>query len=101
MGTNLMGEIVANNGTYYMNSGDYQGNVDQVIVRGTGILGIVLYITDVEGGSIDVTDIYLSSGSSTPLPDGVRITPQNNDVFTRVEIFDTEGGQCGLELVLA
>jgi hypothetical protein len=101
MGANLIGELVANNGTYFIfGDGGYDGNVDQIIVRGNGILGIRIYVT-FEDELLDVTDNYLSNGDETYLPNGTRITPQNNDVFTRVEIVGLDGVQSGLELVLA
>ena len=35
MGANLMGELVANNGTYFLSGGGYGGNIDQIIVTST------------------------------------------------------------------
>jgi hypothetical protein len=101
MGTNLLGELVANNGTYFFGSGDYIGNVDQIIVRGNGILGIRVYVTNSEGDLINVTNDYILHGDETYLPNGTRITPQNNDVFTKVIIIAVDGNQSGIELVLA
>jgi len=95
MGTNLIGELVANNGTYFLANGSRQGHFDQVIVRGNGILGIRLYIT-FEGALENVTERYLSNGEETYLPNGTRITPQGNNVFTLIEIVAVDGNQSGL-----
>jgi hypothetical protein len=98
MSSNLMGELVANNGTYFLSSGTYTGNIDQVIVRGNGINGIAIYINEVE-----VTLDYLYNGDETLLPDGLRITPKGDAVFTSIEIYGNNGIEngTGLELVLA
>jgi hypothetical protein len=101
MSSNLLGELVANNGTYFFSGGSYDGNIDQIIVRGNGILGIRVYVTNSEGELINVTNDYILHGDETYLPNGTRITPQNNDVFTRVIIVAVDGTQSGLELVLA
>lgn len=101
MGVNLLGELVANNGTYFLASG-YIDNceIDQVIVRGTGIAGIALYVTR-NGELVDVTYQYMNRYSNQQiLIDGTRFVPQNDEVFTQVEIKDTIGTG-GLELVLA
>jgi hypothetical protein len=102
MGTNLIGELVANNGTYFLQSGTFTGAVDQVIVRGQGIK-ISIYINNFEGEAIDVTNQYLQNGRLFFIPDGLRITPKNDNVFTSVKIEINDGYDLGsgLELVLA
>lgn len=102
MGTNLLGELAANNGTYFFSGGDYDGNVDQIIVRGLGITGVRIYIT-FEGELLNVTNDYLYHGEETILPDGLRITPKGDDVFTLVQIVGNTGLEngTGLELVLS
>ncbi|MCC3507471.1 hypothetical protein [Microcoleus sp. PH2017_20_SFW_D_A] len=102
MSTNLLGELAANNGTYFFSGGDYDGKVDQIIVRGLGITGIRLYIT-FEGEPLNVTNNYLFHGEETILPDGLRITPKGDDVFTSVQILVNTGVEngTGLELVLS
>jgi len=100
MSANLIGELVANNGTYYMNAGvtstTYTGAVDQIIIRGSNIrIEAIEVIRD--GEYIDVKSDYLSVNL---LPDGVRITPKNNEVFARITIVGA-GGFGGVELVLA
>jgi hypothetical protein len=102
MGTNLIGEIVANNGTYFLSNGEYIGAFDQIIVRGAGIEGIAIF--EYIGENLDdMTYVYLSNSTETILPDGLRITPINNGVFARVEILVNTGVEngTGLELVLA
>jgi len=98
MSSNLMGELVANNGTYFFSNGTFEGNVDQVIVRGNGITSIKLYINEV-----GVTNDYLYHAEETILPDGLRITPKGDAVFTSIEIITNTGVEngTGLELVLA
>lgn len=97
MSSNLLGELVANNGTYFSTIGyTYEGNIDQVIVRGTGIDRIFLFIT-VNGQFVDVTNQYVSS---SVLPNGLRITPKGDSIFTKV-FCDGTGTGVGLELVLA
>ena len=99
-----MGELVANNGTYFLQNveSQYEGNIDQIIVRGQ-LVQISIYINNFEGDAIDVTDEYLQNGNNGFLPDGLRITPKNDNVFSRVRIEQNdlidEGS--GLELVLA
>jgi hypothetical protein len=102
MGTNLLGELVANNGTYFLNNGNYVGKIDQIIVRGIGINGINIYML-IDGQQTAITGQYLHLGDGTRLPDGLRITPKGDDVFTKVEVFsntNVENGT-GIELVLA
>ena len=98
-----MGELVANNGTYFLQNveSEYEGNIDQIIVRGNGIR-ILIFITN-EEGFLDVTLDYLQNGKNQFLPNGLRITPKNNDVFTavRIELNDLIDEGSGLELVLA
>lgn len=102
MSTNLLGELVANNGTYFLSSGQFEGNVDQIIVRGQGITGINIIIL-VDGEQVKVTSDYLFQAEDTILPDGLRITPKGDDVFTLVQIVSNTGVQngTGLELVLS
>jgi hypothetical protein len=100
MSANLLGELAANNGTYYLNAGasstTYRGAVDQIIIRGSNIR--IESIEVLRNGSyVNVTSDYLSTNV---LPDGVRITPKNDEVFARITIVGA-GGFGGVELVLA
>jgi len=97
MSSNLLGELAANNGTYYLSNGfDYLGKVDQIIVRGSN-----MQITNLEifrnGVYVDVKAEYLSSDI---VPNGLRITPKNDEVFNKISV-NTLGGFGGLELVLS
>ena len=101
MSTNLLSELVANKGTYYLADGIYeqQSNIDQIIVRGDGILKLDIYVFDALEGRRNVTSEYVSK---SVLPNGLRITPKNDEVFIAVEIREKNGNDfCGLELVLA
>jgi hypothetical protein len=97
MGSNLIGELVANSGTYYLNSGGYGGNIDQIIVRGDGVIIGKIYVNR-DGEEVDIIDELLSSDT---VPNGLRITPQNNEVFTSVLLTASSESGSGLELVLA
>ena len=99
MGTNLLGELAANNGTYFLSGSGalYNGQVDQIIVRGDGVFLNHIYIT-VDGEQVSVTNQYINPGL---VPNGLRITPKNDTVFTGIALSgDSENG-VGLELVLA
>jgi hypothetical protein len=100
MSANLIGELVANNGTYYMNAGvtstTYTGAVDQIIIRGSNIQIEAIEVLR-NGTYVNVTSEYLSVNL---LPASVRITPKNNEVFNRITIIGA-GGFGGVELVLA
>ena len=97
MGSNLIGELVANSGTYYLNSGGYGGNIDQIIVRGDGVIIGKIYVNR-DGEEVDIINELLSDNV---VPNGLRITPQNNEVFTSVLLGGSSGSGSGLELVLA
>lgn len=97
MSSNLLGELVANSGTYYLNSGGYGGNIDQIIVRGDGVIIGKIYVNR-DGEEVDIINELLSSNT---VPDGLRITPQNNEVFTSVLLGGSSASGSGLELVLA
>lgn len=96
MGTNLLGELVANNGTYFLHNETFEGLFDQVIVRGQGVVLSNIHVNR-NGVEVDVTEEYISS---TAVADGLRITPKNNEVFTKIRIA-TELEFIGVELVLA
>ncbi len=96
MGTNLLGELAANNGTYYITESLYDGRIDQIIVRGEGVVIDALFVIR-DGVSVNVFEDYLSSPY---VANGLRITPQNDEVFTRVILTSAPQGS-GLELVLA
>lgn len=62
MSANLLGELAANNGTYYL-SGDgvqYEGKVDHIIVRGNGISYVELYAV-IDGVETEVQGDYLGN----------------------------------------
>lgn len=96
MGTNLLGELAANNGTYFLNDGQFIGNIDQIIVRGEGVVISELKIL-VDGNFVDVSGQYLGS---TSVPNGLRITPKNDSIFNRVSV-TTSSENVGIEIVLA
>jgi hypothetical protein len=104
MSSNLIGELVANNGTYFLQNveTEYEGNIDQIIVRGQGVQ-ISISMNDSDGNKMNVTEEYLQNGKNNRLPDGLRITPKGDDVFTsvRIEINSLLAEGSGLELVLA
>jgi len=97
MSSNLLGELVANNGTYYLCSEDtYTGKIDQIIVRGENVTMNKISVIR-NGELVNVLSEYLSSNI---LPNGLRITPQNGEVFADVRIQNVVNGS-GLELVLS
>jgi len=100
MGTNLLGELVANNGTFFLSGGSVAISlpIDQIIVRGSSISFIAIY-SDINGTLTDVTTQYMFQ-SNQVLPNGLRITPKNDTIFNRVYCEGAVNGS-GLELVLA
>ena len=64
MSSNLLGELVANNGTYFLQNveSEYEGNIDQIIVRGNGIK--ISIFANVEGALENVTEQYLQNGKN-------------------------------------
>ena len=94
-----MGELVANNGTYFLTGSAviYSGRVDQIIVRGTGVILKRIYVT-IDGEQVEVTYDYIGSNS---VPDGLRITPKNDTVFTGIVLDGDSENNVGLELVLS
>jgi hypothetical protein len=100
MGTNLLGELAANNGTFFLSGVNVAISLpmDQIIIRGNGITLITLYV-NVNGVDTNVTTQYMFQGNNN-FPDGLRITPKNSDVFSRVYCEGAINGS-GLELVLA
>ena len=99
MSSNLLGELAANNGTYFLTGSGalYSGRVDQIIVRGTGVILKRLYVT-IDGEQVEVTFDYIGSNS---VPDGLRITPKNDAVFTGIALDIDSENNVGLELVLS
>lgn len=100
MSTNLLGELAANNGTYFLSGFNVTITlpIDQIIVRGNGITVIAIY-TNINGVETNVTTDYMFIGNQM-FPDGLRITPKNGAIFTRVYCEGAINGS-GLELVLA
>lgn len=103
MSTNLLGELAANNGTYFLTDSEtiYQGSVDQVIVRtaSTVLTRVQLFVGEGDDQQ-DVTSEYLYAGIETKLVNGTRITPKGDHVFSAVKLVDIDGFG-GLELVLS
>jgi hypothetical protein len=97
MGTNLLGELAANNGTYFLNNGSYQGNIDQIIVRGDGVVVSKIYV--IRDG--ELTQVAIEYLTSINVPNGLRITPKNNEVFVRVDLGNASSAASGIELVLS
>lgn len=96
MSTNLLGELAANNGTFFLTESDYIGTFDQIIVRGEGVVINAIYVIR-DGNNVDVIYEYLGNKY---VANGLRITPKNAEVFTRVAIDNAPQGT-GLEIVLA
>lgn len=97
MSSNLLGELAANNGTYYLTNGiDFIGAVDQIIVRGSSV-EITTLETIRNGVYVDVKDEYLSTDI---VPNGLRITPKGDEVFNKITV-TTAGMTNGVELVLS
>lgn len=96
MSANLLGELAANNGTFFLTANDYQGTFDQIIVRGEGVIVDAIYVIR-NGVNVEVRDEYLGDKN---VANGLRITPKNSEVFTRV-VIDTAPLGSGLEIVLA
>ena len=97
MSSNLMGELVANNGTYFLNTGGFNGKIDQIIVRGEGV-NISSFFVIRNGEEVRVDDQYLSTNN---VPNGLRITPKNDEVFSSVALGGESNPSSGLELVLS
>lgn len=96
MSTNLLGELAANNGTYFLHNETYVGSFDQIIVKGKGVeIDNIIALSN--GELVDVTEKYLSTNL---VADGLRITPKNNEVFTEIRIRTTLE-HIGVELVLS
>ncbi|CAB5223687.1 hypothetical protein UFOVP392_1, partial [uncultured Caudovirales phage] len=74
----------------------FTGNVDQIIVRGNNLVIIALDVIR-DGEYVDVLSDYLSNPS---VPNDLRITPKNNEVFASITVASS-GGSGGFELVLA
>ena len=96
MSANLLGELAANNGTYFLHNESYVGSFDQIIVRGKGVEVNNIYSRR-DGQLVDVTEEYLSTNL---VADGLRITPKNNEVFTEIRVRTTLQ-YIGVELVLS
>jgi len=96
MSTNLLGELAANNGTFYLTESLYEGRIDQIIVRGEGVIIDALYVVR-NGVEVNVFEEYCSGPY---MANGLRITPQNDEVFSRVLLAAAPQGS-GLELVLS
>jgi hypothetical protein len=96
MSTNILGELVANNGTYFLHNGTFIGSFDQIIIRGKGVEINNIYVNR-NNVQHDVTEEYISN---ILVPDGLRITPKNDEVFTEIRIA-TSLQYIGVELVLS
>jgi hypothetical protein len=90
MGTNLLGELAANNGTYIMLAdSDYDANlnghlgIDRIIVLEPTYIES-LYVTNDENNLIDD---YVSCPSCL-IPAGAILTPKDDLKFTFVQISD-------------
>jgi hypothetical protein len=99
MSSNLLGELVANNGTYYLagSENSYMGNIDQIIVRGNGVVIGKIFV-EIDGVNENLVDDYLSSQN---VPNGLRITPKDGKVFTGIQFTGATATDCGVELVLS
>jgi hypothetical protein len=81
MGTNLMGELVANLGTFIANESNktYTKNIDAIVVlEDTIFTSIFINEIDVKGDYLGVPDIAIKAGAI--------ITPLNDAQFTGVEL---------------
>jgi hypothetical protein len=99
MGTNLLGELAANNGTYFLTGAEnsYMGNIDQIIVRGNGVVIGKIFV-EIDGVNENLVNEYLSSQN---VPNGLRITPKDGKVFTGIQFTNATATDAGVELVLA
>jgi hypothetical protein len=82
MSSNLLGELVANNGTFILNvtEENFIYNIDQIIILEDTIFNGI-FIGDYE----DVKSTYLAD-SSIAIKAGARITPINNIQFNAVNL---------------
>lgn len=81
MGTNLMGELVANNGTFIANESNktYSRIIDAIVVlEDTIFTSILIEDIDVKGDYLGVPDIAIKAGAI--------ITPMNDLQFTGFEL---------------
>lgn len=81
MGTNLMGELVANLGTFIANESNktYTKNIDAIVVlEDTIFTSIFINEIDVKGDYLGIPDIAIKAGAI--------ITPMNDAQFTGLEL---------------
>lgn len=83
MGTNLMGELVANNGTYIVNSPEENiyRTIDAIVVLEDTFFQYIFI------GEDDVLSDYVLGGSAFAVKAGAIITPMGDAQFSGVNIF--------------
>lgn len=80
MATNLMGELVANKGTFILNNTNvYTGKVDSIVVLEDTVFNKISI------NSIDVKSSYIGT-PATAVKAGAIITPQSDAVFNEVDL---------------
>lgn len=81
MGTNLMGELVANNGTFIVNSYSriYELTIDAIVVLEETLFDSIMI------GEDDVKNDYIASVGTT-IKAGAIITPTNDLQFSGVRL---------------
>jgi hypothetical protein len=80
MATNLMGELVANNGTFILNNtSEYTGKIDAIVVLEDTVFNAV----KIEG--VDVKTSYIGT-PATAVKAGAILTPTADQKFSGVDL---------------
>lgn len=80
MATNLMGELVANNGTFILNNTtEYTGNIDAIVVLEDTVFNAVKI------AGVDVKSSYIGT-PATAVKAGAILTPTADQKFSGVDL---------------
>lgn len=80
MATNLMGELVANNGTFILNNTtEYTGNIDAIVVLEDTVFNAVKI------AGVDVKTSYIGT-PATAVKAGAILTPTADQKFSGVDL---------------
>ena len=80
MATNLMGELVANNGTFILNdTTEYTGNIDAIVVLEDTVFNAVKI------AGVDVKSSYIGT-PATAVKAGAILTPTADQKFSGVDL---------------
>lgn len=80
MATNLMGELVANNGTFILNNtNEYTGNIDAIVVLEDTVFNAVKI------AGVDVKSSYIGT-PATAVKAGAILTPTADQKFSGVDL---------------